>query len=338
MRMYLLKSKLYNLFIQILITQQTKEKIKMVQLISIPNDNYSPIQENPTVVYLTSLSKGSRRTMQQSLQIIAQLNHVDNAFDMPWELLRYQHTQAIRTKLSEMYAPSTVNKMLSALKGVLKECWKLGKISAEEYHRSIDLKQLRHERLPSGRFVYEQEVNKLFLACKDNTVIGCRDLAILVTMFGSGLRRSEIVKLSFFDYLPKESSLKIISGKGNKDRISYIPVKAKEALEAWLQIRGNSAGALFCRIKKGNILEQNKNMSTQAIYFILQKRAEQAGIQNISPHDSRRTYITTLLDNDVDISTVQKLVGHANVNTTLRYDRREEDVKKKAVEKLNLPF
>ncbi len=60
-----------------------------------------------------------------------------DAISFPWAELRYQHTQAIYTQLSEKYAFSNANKMMAALSRVLEEAWKLGQMSAEDYHRAI---------------------------------------------------------------------------------------------------------------------------------------------------------------------------------------------------------
>ena len=79
--------------------------------------------------------------MKQALEKIVEIltNGRCNVLTLDWSLLRYQHTQAIRTALAEKYRPNTVNKMLAALKGVIREAWRLGQIDAETFHRAVEL-------------------------------------------------------------------------------------------------------------------------------------------------------------------------------------------------------
>ena len=79
-------------------------------------------------------------------------------------------------------------------------------------------------------------------------------------------------------------------------------------------------------------------MTPQAVLLIVQKRAKQAGVKSFSPHDFRRTFCSDLLDWGVDIVTVQKLAGHASPVTTSKYDRRGEETKRQAVEKLGISY
>jgi site-specific recombinase XerD len=78
-------------------------------------------------------------------------------------------------------------------------------------------------------------------------------------------------------------------------------------------------------------------MTDQAIRLILQRRASQAGVAELSPHDLRRTCITELLDAGADVVSVQRLAGHADPATTARYDRRGERAKQQAAAKLQIP-
>ncbi|MBV8145041.1 MAG: tyrosine-type recombinase/integrase [Gammaproteobacteria bacterium] len=299
-----------------------------------------PLDQHPAAVYLARLAPGSRRTMRDALEDIAELLSSGRLtmVTLNWGALRYQHTAAVRAALAERHAPATVNKMLSALRGVLKEAWRLGQIGAEAYGRATDLPSLRGSGLPKGRALASGELRGLFEACAaDKAPAGFRDAAILAVLYGAGLRRSELVALTRGDYHTADGTLRVRRGKGRKARMVYATGGLAKALEAWLKIRGDESGALFCPLNKNGTLAF-RHMNDQAIVYILRKRARQAKVDVFSPHDLRRTFIGDLLDAGADISTVQALAGHANVQTTARYDRRGEAVRRRAAEMLHVPF
>jgi site-specific recombinase XerD len=93
---------------------------------------------------------------------------------------------------------------------------------------------------------------------------------------------------------------------------------------------------LFAPVNKGGKVTIQA-MTNQVVYNMLSKRAEQAGIENFSPRDFRRAFAGDMLDEGVDIVMVAKLMGHASVETTARYDRRPEDIKRAAAAKLHFP-
>jgi integrase len=306
---------------------------------SLVTTRSTPADRHPAAVYLARLAPGSRRTMAASLDQIAGLLTGSQATmqTLSWSALRYQHTAALRAHLAQLYAPATANKMLAALRGVLKETWRLGLVSAEDYHRAADLPSVRGTTLPRGRALSQVELAGLFQACAgDLGPAGRRDAALLAVLYNCGLRRSELVALDLADYDPQRGAINVRSGKGNKGRISYTTDNSGELLENWLKVRKFSAGPLFTPINKGGAITLRR-LSDQAVRKILLKRARECGVNPFSPHDLRRTMIGDLLDAGADISTVQRMAGHANVTTTARYDRRGEAAKRKAANLLNVP-
>lgn len=324
----------------------------------------APLDQNPAVVFLARLeSVNSRRNMNRYLDQIAnglvggQWNPPDKkalgadyraaqdaykqgAILMQWGALRYQHTAAIRAQLAERFAARTVNGMLSALRGVLKEAWRLGQMSAEDYQRAIDFKNVKGDDAPpAGRDIGKDEIERLVAACldDDNEAAGIRDTAIIGVFNVIGPRRSEVAKLTLDDYAPETGLLKIVLSKGKKTRTVYIDNEAQDALNDWLAIRGSDPGALFNPVNKSGKISI-KPMTAQAIYNMLMKRINEAGLQHFTPHDFRRTMLGDMLDEGIDLVTASKIMGHASVDTTARYDRRSEDVKRRVAEKLHFPY
>ena len=308
----------------------------------------TPGAQNAAAVYLAGLAPGSRRTMRETLNVIAELLGVAAQLNTdgqdvrclatPWGKLRYAHTVALRAALVERYAPATANKALSALRRVLQEAFRLEQLSAEEYQRAVLVPTVKGKREPKGRIVTVSEVTALMRACADDpTPMGPRDAAMLAVLRGTGLRRAEIAALNVADYQRETGEMMVRGGKGNKDRRVWAPSGTRAALEAWLIQRGEEPGALFYRAFKGGRLS-TKRITDEAVAIVLATRAKEAGVSTCTPHDMRRTYISELLDAGADIATVQKLVGHEQVTTTANYDRRGEAAKRKAVELVHVPF
>ena len=160
------------------------------------------LDQNPAAIYLAGLGASSRRTMKGTLDATPwMLTEGSDALSFPWARVRFQHVQAIRSKLEERYAPSTTNRYLSALRGALKSAWRLGQITAEEYHRAAGVQSVSGETLPAGRSIPQGEIYALMNACaNDQTAAGVGDAAIIAILYACGLRRAQIVKLDVADY------------------------------------------------------------------------------------------------------------------------------------------
>lgn len=309
----------------------------MTDLATVETRELAPatrLDQHPAAVYLASLSKGSRPAMAHALDVIAQIVTGDDdadRFDIPWHEIRFQHAAAIRAELAERYAHSTANKMLSALRQTLKAAWKLGLLKAEEYHKAASVENVKGETVPAGRAISSGELSGLLDTC-DQSPLGVRDAAIISLLYGCGLRRAELVGLDLADYDAEEQKL-TVRGKGNKSR-QLAAANAAPAMSDWLHIRGHEPGPLFYGLGNRN---RGGRLTTQAVYKMLQTKADEAGVPKLSPHDFRRTFVSDLLDAGNDIVTVQKMAGHADPSTTSRYDRRGYEAKEKAAKTLHVP-
>lgn len=311
-----------------------------------PVERVARLDENPAAVYVARLgSKHSRRAAMSDIKILAALLGMEPDA-VPWAALRYQHTGAIRARLGEMttgngrrYAPRSVNRFLNTLRGILREAWRLGQMTAEEYHRAVDVEKISAEPLPAGRALSAGELRALFEACaRDPTPAGRRDAALLGVLYGGGLRRSEAAALRVGDFDPETGRVTVREGKRRKSRTVYLPEGGRRAVDAWLAVRGPDAGALFVPVGKGGAVRTGQGVSSQSIYAALRKRGREAGIAGFTPHDLRRTFIGDLFENGADASAIRAQAGHSSIDTTARYDRRGERAKQKAAGFLNVPF
>jgi len=261
------------------------------------------------------------------------LTEYNGKTDIDWTMITPSQVVMIISKMEDKgLSIATLNMTLSGIKGVCHAAWREQALSDQAYARIKDIKQKKSQKLPTGRAILHTEVDKLFDCCRNdrNVAKGIRDAAILALGLYVGLRRSEISLLKA-KHLDLENMTLQVLGKGNKEALLPLPEVIKPYLIAWLDVRTRtlveqrlSGQHLFGRISKAGKVIQLDGMKDSAVYFILKERSLEAGIDidNLpTPHDMRRTKATNLFDSDVNPRIVQKLMRHANVETTMLYDR-----------------
>jgi integrase len=298
-----------------------------------------PADQNAAAVYIASLGgvhSSGGRTQAQALRVVAQCLEIDLE-SIHWGALRYQHTAAIRAKVAAAYKPATANKILSALRQTLKHAFLLGQMNADDYQRAIKLDPIRGKTEPAGRYLEPHEIKAMLDVCRQdqNHAAGTRDAAMISLMYIALLRREGVADLRLDNYNPSTGELRVTE-KRNKERTNYVENGARDALGAWLVVRGDTPGALFVAVDKSGKIADYDHFSPQAVYKIIRKRSKQAGVANNSPHNFRRTGASDYL-NITDALTVSGLGGWENVQTLKRYDRRPEEAKKKAASLLHIP-
>jgi len=261
---------------------------------------------------------------------------------VPWGLMRVEHVRAVIAEVAG--SPATRNKTLAALKGVARSAWELRQIKIEDWMRIQSVKGDSGSRELAGRFIPEGEISSILRICsKDPTPAGARDAAMIAIAASTGARRAEIASIGAENLFAEEDEnfrIKII-GKRNKERTLFIRGNAALFLQDWLATRFedlSQSGPLFCAILKSGRLRPEKCISPTAADRILRKRCSQAGITDLDWHDLRRTTTSNLLDAGADIATVAGILGHSNVQTTARYDRRGERARMKATELISIPY
>ncbi len=146
-----------------------------------------------------------------------------------------------------------------------------------------------------------------------------RDFAILMIFLNCGIRRSELVNLNLSDVM--EDRIRV-TGKGNKERVVYMGSSCKAAIDAYLiernQIVLSDNRALF-----GS--RDHNRISVSAVHRLVKKHVLEAGLDpsKLSAHKLRHTAATLMLQNGVDVKTVQEVLGHENLNTTQIYTHIE---------------
>lgn len=291
---------------------------------------------SPIASYLARMTPASRDTMRKALKrMVIIVDDKQDVATFPWHELRGEHVGVLRAQLQDRVtsgklAPDSANLSLKALRGVIRECWRLGYYSDDVYRRTVDFPPVRGSRLPSGRHLEVQEIRDIIDLCSRDGILGLRDLALFAVLAGGGLRRSEACSLRIEDVSGNEID---VIGKGGKERKTYLPGWAAGAMERWIEARGRAPGYLICRIHR-HYLEPipNEGITPSHVLRLVEKRAG----DETKPHDLRRTFVGLLLDAGIDLSTVAQLAGHSQVQTTARYDRRGEARKKEAVKKIDI--
>jgi integrase/recombinase XerD len=202
----------------------------------------------------------------------------------------------------------------------------------------IDLPK-KTKRIP--RAISEEKMTEILNACHGSEPQDVRLCAMFYLLYATGLRVSELANLTLSDILNTEHEGFIrVLGKGSKSRIVPLGGKARILLEKYIQ-----NGRMHFNDKGGNFLfpsprYKNKPLSRQRIFQLLKEVASPLGIE-ISPHGIRHSFATHLLENEANLRSVQKMLGHADLTTTEIYTSIADNQKKKVMDEnhpLNLIF
>ena len=180
-----------------------------------------------------------------------------------------------------------------------------------------------------------KEIDLLVSNINISTNEGERNIALIETLYGCGLRVSELISLKISDLFFSEGFIKV-TGKGNKQRLVPISDLNKRVIKNYMD---NSRKKLKIEEKSKDILFLNrrgKSLSRAMIFTIIKRLAKLSDIKkNISPHTFRHSFATHLLKNGADLKTIQQLLGHQSITTTEIYMHIDNKMLVKAINKFH---
>jgi len=160
----------------------------------------------------------------------------------------------------------------------------------------------------------DEEAKRIIEIPNKRYYTGLRNKAMITLMLNTGLRVSEVADLKTNSIDLNKRSLKVVNGKGGKDRNLIIPDKTAELLKQWTKKRTEGTGHYLFNTLKGG------QLSREYIFMMIKRYSTRAEInKNIHPHTLRHTFATSFYKQTKDIETLRKLLGHSDISTTQIY-------------------
>lgn len=281
------------------------------QLIEVSQEDLRLIEEFTNAIWAESgLTQPTLESYRQDLKSLAlwlrrrkkNLIHADRA-----DIMRYLAGNSD-------YAARTVVRQLSAFRRFFRYCTAQSLI--EVCPTDDVLSPLVGRNLPKS--LSEDQIAALLQAPDITTDIGLRDRSMLETLYGAGLRVSELVNLPIGAVNRTDGWVRL-TGKGSRERFVPLGEHALHWLGEYLEY--SRPNLLKHGLSKDlYVTARGKQMTRQALWFNIRKYASKAGIAvEITPHSLRHSFATHLLDHGADIRTIQQLLGHSDLATTQIY-------------------
>ena len=212
-----------------------------------------------------------------------------------------------------------------------------------KYLSKVGVKSVPPEKIELARqdqrevsFLDAKDLERFLEAPRGDDLRVLRDRAMIITLFSTGLRVSELCSLNRNEINIDRGEV-AVRGKGGKVRLVFLSDKAKKTIKDYLDKRSDVDDALFIQIPKNAKFEKYENLrlTPRSVQRLIKKYSIVAGIvgKRITPHILRHSFATDLLQNGADIRSVQALLGHSNLTTTQIYthvtDKQLREVHKK---------
>ena len=222
---------------------------------------------------------------------------------------------------------SSIIVRMSAIRKLAVEATDNGLLAPEMAAGILRVKSAKTRGVRMGNWLSLKQAQALVSAPDITTLKGLRDRAILATLLGCGLRRSEVSALTFAHIQQRDGRWCIVDLVGKHGRVRTVPMPAwvKVAIDAWTIPTGLSEGHVFRPVNRGDDIHGDR-MSEKVVWQLLIAYASATGVPGIAPHDLRRTCAKLCRASGGELEQIQMLLGHASVQTTERYLGTKQDL------------
>jgi integrase/recombinase XerD len=259
------------------------------------------------------LAKNSLSAYRRDLLLLAQWLYKESATDL-YTAKEKDLTAYIAHRRADK--ASTANRRLTVFKRFYRHALRINLVKSDP---CIGLRAAK-QALRFPKTLSEDQVNALLNAPDIDTALGLRDRTMLELMYASGLRVSEIVSLKTVALGLNEGVVRVVNGKGGKERLVPFGGEAGQWLRRYLSdartllLEGKTTDAVFVGRHTGS------GLTRQAFWALIKRYATVANIPvALSPHTLRHAFATHLLNHGADLRVVQLLLGHADISTTQIY-------------------
>jgi site-specific recombinase XerD len=217
-------------------------------------------------------------------------------------------------------APATINVRLAAVRRLAYEASDTGLLSPDLAAGIRRVKGAKRLGVRIGNWLTIEQARGLLQEQPSAGLRAKRDRAILAILIGCGLRRAELVALKAQDFQIREDHWVIadLIGKGKHIRTVPVPIWVKRTVDCWTAAAEITAGTIFRRVNRMGKL-WGAGITPKAIWHVVKAAAKRAGINQLAPHDLRRSCARFCHLSGGELEQIQFLLGHASVQTTERY-------------------
>ncbi len=232
---------------------------------------------------------------------------------------------------------ATINQRLCAIRKLVNETRENGLLDPAEAVRITSVPGVPQSGVRLGHWLSEEQSKRLLSAPDRNRLIGKRDFAILSVLVYCALRREELAHADMSTLRRREGRWAFVDlvGKRKRRRTVPVPAAAKAAIDEWTTAAGITCGPIFRRMRKGGKVTDFA-LSAWSVWDVVVRSAQAAGIDDLAPHDLRRTCAKLCRKTGGDLSQIQFLLGHEELSTTAIYLQSTQNIENAVNDQITL--